>query len=50
MEMWKENGSEKRKRKRIERTPVLVRSVKPGQALAATYSREQSYTNTFWKR
>jgi hypothetical protein len=46
MEMRKE-GMEKRRRKMISR-PVLVRSAKPGQALSATYEREQQ-TAPIWK-
>jgi hypothetical protein len=41
MEVRKENSGERRKRKTINR-PVLVRSVKPGQAVSATYSKTSS--------
>ena len=46
MEMRREG--EKRRRKMIVR-PVLVRSVKPGQALSATYERETAAATTIWK-
>jgi hypothetical protein len=45
MDVRKENSGEKRKRKSINR-PVLVRSVKPGQAISATYSAGNS-TSSF---
>lgn len=49
MEMRKENTIEKRRRKTISR-PVLVRSVKQGQVLSATYSKDNSSANTpFWR-
>ncbi|HWJ26718.1 MAG TPA: hypothetical protein VNS32_09250 [Flavisolibacter sp.] len=49
MELRKENTIEKRRRKLVTR-PVLVRSVKQGQVLSATYSREQSTSSApFWK-
>jgi hypothetical protein len=41
MDVRKEHNGEKRKRKTINR-PVLVRSVKPGQAISATYSSGSS--------
>jgi hypothetical protein len=37
MEMQRDNNADKRRRKPISR-PVLVRSVKPGGAISATYS------------
>lgn len=47
--MRKENTIEKRRRKIISR-PVLVRSVKQGQVLSATYSKENSTSiSPFWK-
>ncbi|WP_158512991.1 hypothetical protein [Flavisolibacter tropicus] len=51
MEMRKENNENKRRRKVLNR-PTLVRSVKAGQALSATYSRETNTTSSFaslWK-
>lgn len=43
----KENSVEKRRRKVITQ-PVLVRSVKAGSALSATYDRT-TRGNSFWK-
>ncbi len=51
MEMRKENNENKRRRKVLTR-PTLVRSVKAGQALSATYTRENSAPSSFaalWK-
>lgn len=51
MEMRKENNENKRRRKVLTR-PTLVRSVKTGQALSATYTRENSAPSSFsspWK-
>jgi hypothetical protein len=42
MEMHKENFAEKRRRKPVAKSPVLVRSVKPGQLVVPAYSREQA--------
>ena len=47
MDSKRDNHSEKRKRKTIER-PVLVRSEKPGQVASASYAREH-HTSPFWK-
>jgi hypothetical protein len=51
MEMRKENGGEKRRRRIISKGPVLIRSVKPSQMDSATYSRESSASasTSFWK-
>lgn len=50
MELRKENNEGKRKRKVVNR-PTLVRSVKTGQALSATYTRETSSSSfaPIWK-
>ena len=51
MEMRKENNENKRRRKVLNR-PTLVRSVKAGQALSATYSRDNNTASSFaslWK-
>ncbi len=40
MKLRSENQVEKRRRKIVNRGPVLVRSAKPGQALSASYTRE----------
>lgn len=49
MEMNKVSNGEKRRRKVISR-PVLVRSVKAGQASSATYSKESSSSlSSIWK-
>jgi hypothetical protein len=47
MEKERENSGGKRKRK-IVTHPVLVRSVKPGDAISATYTRT-TQANPFWK-
>ena len=47
MERQQENNGGKRKRKIIT-GPVLVRSVKPGGAVSAEYTRS-GRTNRFWK-
>ena len=47
MEKHIENGGEKRRRKIISR-PVLVRSVKPGQAISADYTKATNSTS-LWK-
>jgi hypothetical protein len=47
MEKERENSGGKRKRKIITH-PVLVRSVKPGDAISATYTRT-TQANPFWK-
>ena len=39
---------EKRRRKMISR-PVLVRSVKPGQALSASYEKDREVAASIWK-
>ena len=44
-ELWKTEERtpwKKRRRKIIQKGPVLVRSVKPGQASVATWQRENS--------
>lgn len=43
----RQDRSEKRKRKVVSR-PVLVRSVKPGHAISATYEKERS-NNSLWR-
>ena len=47
MEMRSENN-EKRRRKPIQKTPVLVRSVKPGQ-VSQVWERESTSTTGMWK-
>lgn len=47
MEMQRENNGAKRKRKVISQ-PVLVRSVKPGGAISAEYTRP-NHSTPFWK-
>ena len=42
MELRKEIVGEKKRRKTIQSRPVLVRSVKPGQVLSATYAKSSS--------
>jgi len=48
MEMQRDNNHEKRRRKPVSR-PVLVRSVKPGQAVSATYEKDHNSDRSFWK-
>jgi hypothetical protein len=47
MERQQENNGGKRRRKIIT-SPVLVRSVKPGGAVSADYTRS-NLANPFWK-
>ncbi len=50
MEMRKENNTEKRRRKIIQKSPELVRSVKPGQSSVAVWQREEQNSRSgFWK-
>jgi hypothetical protein len=50
MELRKENSAEKRRRRISVSRPVLVRSVKQGQVLSATYAREtSSFSSQIWK-
>jgi hypothetical protein len=50
MEMHKENSVEKRRRKVIQKEPVLIRSVKPSQNSNTLYERENGSTsNSIWK-
>lgn len=46
MEMRNEN--QKRKRKLVQRGPVLVRSVKPGQASVQSWERKNSGFPSLW--
>jgi hypothetical protein len=46
MEMRNDNN--KRKRKTIQRQPVLVRSVKPGQASVQSWERKASSVSNMW--
>ena len=46
MEMRNENN--KRKRKMVQRQPVLVRSVKPGQATVQSWERKNSSVPSLW--
>jgi len=46
MEMRNENN--KRRRKTIQRGPVLVRSVKPGQASVQSWERKNSSVPNLW--
>jgi len=46
MEMRNEN--QKRKRKLVQRGPVLVRSVKPGQASVQSWERKTSDFANLW--
>ena len=46
MEMRNENN--KRKRKMVQRQPVLVRSVKPGQATVQSWERKSSPVPSLW--
>jgi len=46
MEMRNENN--KRRRKTIQRQPVLVRSVKPGQTSVQSWERKTSGFSSLW--
>jgi hypothetical protein len=48
MKLRSDNNLEKRRRKIINKGPVLVRSVKPGQALSASYTKENQLTQ-LWR-
>jgi hypothetical protein len=43
------NNNEKRRRKIIQKGPVLVRSVKPGQTSTLVWERENTSTINVWK-
>jgi hypothetical protein len=45
--MDRQNNTEKRRRK-INSAPVLVRSVKPGQAISAEYTKA-THSTSIWK-
>jgi hypothetical protein len=47
MESRRENMGERRRRKIVSR-PVLVRSVKPGQVMSASYERQRT-SPSLWK-
>ncbi|HEY6956032.1 MAG TPA: hypothetical protein VI385_12360 [Flavisolibacter sp.] len=42
------NESNKRKRKMVQRQPVLVRSVKPGQAAVQSWERKNTSVPNLW--
>jgi hypothetical protein len=46
MEMRNEN--KQRRRKMVQRGPVLVRSVKPGQASVQSWERKTSSVSNLW--
>jgi hypothetical protein len=46
--MESRNESNKRRRKSIQRQPVLVRSVKPGQANVQSWERKSSGVSHLW--
>lgn len=47
--MRSQNTNEKRKRRIIQKGPVLVRSVKPGQTSALVWERQNTTTVNLWK-
>jgi hypothetical protein len=48
--MRSENNTEKRRRKIIQKTPVLVRSAKAGESMVLAWQKEEvKSTNTIWK-
>jgi len=49
MEMRANNNGEKRRRRIIQKGPVLVRSVKPGQLSAFSGQKESSSSINIWK-
>jgi hypothetical protein len=46
--MESRNENNKRKRKTVQRQPVLVRSVKPGQASIQSWERKTSVVSNLW--
>lgn len=46
--MESRNENNKRRRKVIQREPVLVRSVKPGQAPVQSWERKTSSVSNLW--
>lgn len=52
MELRNENTERRRKRKLVNRGPILVRSVKAGQGqvISATFESETKAPAGFWKR
>jgi hypothetical protein len=50
MEMHRSNSEEKRRRKVIQKGPVLVRSVKPGQTAIPLWQNKQATTAQLWKK
>ena len=49
MEMRNEKGNEKRRRKIVQKSPVLVRSVRANQTATLIWERE-NYTNQLWEK
>jgi hypothetical protein len=49
MEMRNEKGSEKRRRKIIQKTAVLVRSVRANQSSTLVWEKENTATQQVWK-
>ncbi|MGZ5286041.1 MAG: hypothetical protein ACXWV0_10530 [Flavisolibacter sp.] len=49
MEMRSQNNNEKRRRRIIQKGPVLVRSVKPGQASSLVGDKQNTTTVNLWK-
>ncbi|MGE5521545.1 MAG: hypothetical protein ACM3VS_16590 [Candidatus Dadabacteria bacterium] len=43
------NMEQKRRRKIIQKTPVLVRSVKAGQGHVGIWTKQSSSVNNLWK-
>ena len=49
MEMRNDKGSEKRRRKIIQKTAVLVRSVRANQSSTLVWEKENTATQQVWK-
>ena len=49
MEMRNEKDQVKRRRKIIQKTPVLVRSVRANQSSALVWEKENSAAQALWK-
>jgi len=49
MELRNENTDRKRKRKLVSKGPMLVRSVKAGQAMSLSFNQERKANLSFWK-
>ena len=49
MEMRRENNNEKRRRKVINKGPILVRSAKPGTSSVQSWQRDSGASFNLWR-